>query len=125
KGIHESEQGQKASKARPPIVSSLIADWRPIVQTFGIVGMTNAAYYLVFTFAVEQRKETIGADGASFQLVNTLSLFVVLFAKVLGGWLSDRVGRRKMMLSLTIATMGAVYFALPIMMAGSPMEFML
>ena len=29
-------------------------------------------------------------ERAEFQLVNTISLFVVLFAKVLGGWLSDR-----------------------------------
>jgi MHS family proline/betaine transporter-like MFS transporter len=124
KGIHEPEQGKKAAKVRAPIVSSLVADWRPIVQTFGIVGMTNAAYYLVFTFAVEQRKALLGKEAAAFQLVNTLSLFVVLFAKVLGGWLSDRVGRRRLMMALTVATMAAVYFALPRMLAGTPSEFM-
>jgi MHS family proline/betaine transporter-like MFS transporter len=125
KGIHESEQGQKAAQARAPIASSLLADWRPIVQTFGIVGMTNAAYYLVFTFAVEQRKSLLGTEAAAFQLVNTLTLFAVLFAKVLGGWLSDRLGRRKLMIVLTVATMAAVYVALPVMLSGSPTEFML
>jgi MFS transporter, MHS family, proline/betaine transporter len=131
RGIHESEQGQKAAQARAPIAASLLADWRPIVQTFGIVAMTNAAYYLVFTFAVEQRKamealEVLeGRDGSGFQLVNTLSLFAVLVAKVLGGWLSDRVGRRKLMMALTVAMMGAIYFALPSMLSGSPAEFML
>jgi len=125
RGIHESEQGQKAAKERAPIAQSLLADWRPIVQTFGIVAMTNAAYYLVFTFAVEQRKALMGKEAASFQLVNTLSLFAVLFAKVLGGWLSDRVGRRKLMMALTVAMMAAIYFALPVMLAGSPSEFML
>ena len=124
KGIHESEQGQKAAKVRAPILQSLIADWRPIVQTFGIVGMTNAVYYLVFTFAVEQRKAQLGKEAAAFQLVNTLSLFAVLFSKVLGGWLSDRVGRRRMMIALTLAMMGAIYFALPVMRSGAPSEFM-
>jgi MHS family proline/betaine transporter-like MFS transporter len=124
RGIHESEQGQKAAQARAPIVASLIADWRPIVQTFGIVAMTNAAYYLVFTFAVEQRKSLLGKEAAAFQLVNTLTLFVVLFAKVLGGWMSDRVGRRKLMLALTVATMASIYVALPVMLSGSPTEFM-
>jgi MFS transporter, MHS family, proline/betaine transporter len=124
KGIHESEQGQKAAKVRPPVVASLIADWRPIVQTFGIVAMTNAAYYLVFNFAVEQRKALMGKEAAAFQLVNTLSLFVVLFSKVLGGWLSDRVGRRRLMMALTVAMMVAVFIALPIMLNGTPSEFM-
>jgi len=124
RGIHESEQGQKAAAARAPIGTSLLGDWRPIVQTFGIVGMTNAAYYLTFTFAVERLKVLLGAKSASFQLVNTLSLFAVLLAKVLGGWMSDRVGRRRMMLALTVATMAAIYVAMPIMMSGSPLEFM-
>lgn len=124
KGIEEPEQGHKAAKqTRVPILKALLADWHPIVQTFGIVAMTNAAYYLVFTFAVEQRKK-MGDAAADFQLVNTLSLFAVLFAKVLGGWLSDRVGRRKLMIALTVAMMAAVYFALPVMMSGTPGEFM-
>ena len=66
---------------------SKIADWKPILQTFGIVAMTNAAYYLAFTFAVERRK----AESTDFQLMNTLSLFVVLIFKLAGGLLSDHV----------------------------------
>lgn len=124
KGIDEPEQGKKAAAARVPIFASLLADWRPIVQTFGIVAMTNAAYYLVFTFAVEQRKAQLGDGAASFQLVNTLSLFAVLFAKVIGGWLSDRIGRRRLMIALTLAMMAAIYVALPAMMHGTPAEFM-
>ena len=54
--------------------------------------------HLTFTFAVERRK----AESTDFQLMNTLSLVVVLFAKVFGGWLSDKVGRRKLMIALTV-----------------------
>ena len=53
--------------------------------------MTNAAYYLTFTFAVERRKTLTGEGGSAFLLANTLSLFVVLFAKPLGGWLSGLI----------------------------------
>ena len=66
---------------RAPILPSLIADWKPILQTFGIVAMTNAAYYLTFTFAVEKRK----AESTDFQLINTLALVVVLACKLFGG----------------------------------------
>src|SRR6185436_15285541 len=78
RGIHESAEGAKAAQSRPPILASLIADWRPIVQTFGIVAMTNAAYYLTFTYAVERRKQLTGDGGEVFLLANTASLFVVL-----------------------------------------------
>lgn len=124
-GIHESEAGEKAAAARPPWLSSLLADWKPIVQTFGIVALTNAAYYLVFTFVVDHRKAMKGAVASDFQLANTLSLFAVLFAKPLGGWLSDKVGRRRLMITLQIVAMAAVVPALRIMMHGSTTEFMI
>lgn len=124
KGIHESEQAEKAKAERPPIIASLVADWLPILRTFGIVAMTNAAYYLTFTFVVERRKSLTGVDGADFQLVNTLSLIVVLISKPLGGWLSDRVGRRRLMMALTIAVMASIYWALKVMLFGSVGQFM-
>ena len=44
RGIKETEEGLKAMQARPPLWPSLAADALPILQTFGIVAMTNAAY---------------------------------------------------------------------------------
>ena len=127
RGIKETDEGLKAMQARPPLLASLIADAKPILQTFGIVAMTNAAYYLTFTFAVERRKAeaqaagTIGADD--FLLANTLVLFVVLFAKPLGGWLSDITGRRRLMMALTVATMALILPAHGLMMAGTLSHF--
>lgn len=124
RGLHETAAGQKAAAIRPPLLPSLIADWLPMMRTFGIVATTNAAYYLTFTYAVDRRKSLSGA-GAEFLLANTLSLVVVLMAKLLGGWLSDRIGRRRMMITLTIATMLVVVPALRIMLTGTPTEFVL
>lgn len=123
RGIHESAEGLKAAAARAPLLPSLAADWLPIVQTFGIVAMTNAAYYLTFTFVVERRTSMTGEDGASFLLVNTLTLVVVLVAKPFGGWLSDRIGRRQLMMGLTVVTMALIVPAFGRMLFGTPFEF--
>jgi MHS family proline/betaine transporter-like MFS transporter len=124
RGLHETPEGLKAIASRPPLLPSLLADWLPMVRTFGIVATTNAAYYLTFTYVVERRK-TLHGGGSGYLLANTLSLFLVLFAKPLGGWLSDRVGRRRLMLVLTVATMGLIYPALRLMLYGTPWQFML
>jgi len=123
RGIHETAEGLKAAAARPPLMPSLVADWLPIVRTFGIVAMTNAAYYLTFTYAVERRKSLVDDGGQTFLLANTLSLVVVLLAKPLGGWLSDRVGRRRLMLTLTVVVMATIYSAMRLMLYGAPIAF--
>jgi MHS family proline/betaine transporter-like MFS transporter len=120
-GLHESTEGLKAAANRSLLLPSLVADWRPMLQTFGIVAMANAAYYLTFAYVVERR--TSRQDAPAFLLANTLSLVVVLVAKPLGGWLSDRTGRRRLMLSLTIFTMALVYPAVWLMMDGTPWQF--
>ena len=125
RGIIETAEGLKARTIREPLLPSLIADWKPIVQTFGIVAMTNAAYYLTFTFAVERRKALATASGEMFLLANTLSLFVVLFSKPLGGWLSDKVGRRKLMMALTVVVMASVYSSLNVMLYGTWSAFII
>ncbi len=124
RGLHETAEGMKAAAIRPPLIPSLVADWLPMLQTFGIVATTNAAYYLTFTYIVERRKSLSGG-GAIFLLANTLSLFVVLIAKPLGGWLSDRIGRRRLMLVLTVAIMALIYPVFRMMLDGSPQQFVL
>ncbi len=125
KGIHEPEAGELSKADKTPWLQSLLADWRPIVQTFGIVSLTNAAYYLVFTFVVDLRKSIAVDEAGMFLRANTISLFVVLFAKPLGGWLSDKVGRRRLMIGLTVLTMAALYPAVNLMVHGSATAFML
>jgi MFS transporter, MHS family, proline/betaine transporter len=120
-GIVEPETGQKAKALRTPVLESLVADWLPIVRLFGIVAMTNAAYYLTFNFAVDARKT--GEAGQTFLLVNTCVLFAVLAAKPFGGWLSDRIGRRRLALMLTVVTMALIYPALALMTTGTPAHF--
>jgi MHS family proline/betaine transporter-like MFS transporter len=124
RGLHETEAGMKATAARPAVIPSLIADWVPMVRAFGILATTNCAYYLTFTYIVERRK-ILSGGGATFLLANTLSLFAVLAAKPFGGWLSDRVGRRRLMLILTVAMMALIYPVFNLMLSGTPQQFVL
>lgn len=126
RGITESPEGQKAATLKPPLGASLLADRLPILRTFGIVAMTNAAYYLTFQYVVDRRKNQAGEGGDAFLLVNTLVLFVfVLASKPLGGWLSDKMGRRRLMMTLTGVVMLLIYPALHLMLFGTTMQFAL
>ena len=132
RGIQETEEGVKAASTAPQQsffaallaqIEALWADGLPILRTFGIVAMTNAAYYLTFTFAAERRTSLGKAGSNVFWASNLISLAVVLIAKPAGGLLSDRVGRRRLMMALTVLGMVAIYFALPMLLEGSAWEF--
>jgi len=124
RGLHETPEGLSAAARRPPLLPSLAADWLPMLRTFGIVAMTNAAYYLTFTYIVERRHRLPGG-GSGFLLANTLTLVLVLFSKGFGGWLSDHIGRRRLMLILMFTTMAFVYPALAVMSNGTLVQFTL
>jgi MFS transporter, MHS family, proline/betaine transporter len=120
--LAETPHGLTAARKRPPLLASLIANRLAMLQTFGVVAMTNAAYYLTFTFVV-QRRSSAPQGGSVFLLANTVSLITLLIAKPLGGWLSDRMGRRRLMMILTIVTMLVVRPALRLMSDGTPTQF--
>lgn len=120
--LQESPAGLQAAMTRAPLWPSLAADRLPIVRTFGIGAMTNAAYYLTITFVVDRRTHEAGA-GAGFLLANTLTLVVVLFAKAFGGWLSDHVGRRHLMIVLTLVMMITIAPLLSVMLHGDVWRF--
>jgi MFS transporter, MHS family, proline/betaine transporter len=124
RGLHETAEGMKAVAARPPLIPSLIADWLPMLQTFGILAATNTAYYLTFTYMVERRK-SLSEGGSVFLLANTLSLFFVLVSKPLGGWLSDKTGRRRLMLVLNVAILALIYPMFRLMLSGTTVQFIL
>ena len=116
RGLSETAEGLKAAGTRPPLFASLAADWRPMLQTFGIVATTNAAYYVAFTYIVERRRALAGGGGEFF-LATTLSLVVVLLAKPLGGWLSDRTGRAGNA-DHTVTTMAMIVPGVRLMLEG-------
>jgi MHS family proline/betaine transporter-like MFS transporter len=121
RGIQEPAETEAAKAIRAPIWASLAKDLRPILQTFGIVAMTNAAYYLTFTFAGERR---LSKSGLSPFAANVISLSMVLISKPVGGWLSDRIGRKRMMLGLTVLSMAVLSTALNWMLYGTANEFL-
>jgi MFS transporter, MHS family, proline/betaine transporter len=123
RGLHETPAGEQAKAHRPPLFRSLVSDWVPMAQTFGIAAMTNAAYYLVFTYAAERRTSESSGGGSAFLLANTVSLATVLLAKPLGGWISDHIGRRRLMLLLTVITMVVMVPALQLMLEGESWMF--
>ncbi len=93
--------------------------WRELIQAIGIVTGANVALYIIFVFVIHVAEEA-GASRAGE--MNTIGLAVTIPATVLGGWLSDRFGRKSIsfITNLTMAVLAVPAFSLSVLFAPWP-----
>ncbi|KMO70242.1 MAG: MFS transporter [Mycolicibacterium rufum] len=94
-----------AEIARSPLREALSTSWRQILQVIGLFVVFNIGYYVVFTFLPTYFIKTLGFSKAdafvSITLAATVALVLILPLAVL----SDRIGRRPLLVG------GAALFA--------------
>jgi MHS family proline/betaine transporter-like MFS transporter len=94
-----------------PIVETL-RDHRGLVGRFAALAVFDAvAFYVLFVYVVSWLQTADGISPAHALEINTLSVAVVVLAKIVGGHLTDFYGRRSVPLVATaLGFIGAVPF---------------
>ena len=107
------------SERKIHVFAALRKHWRELVQAIGIVTGANVVLYLIFVFVIHIAIEA----GASYiEEMNTIGLAVTIPATVLGGWLSDRFGRKRIsfVTNLAMAVLAVPAFSLCVWFAPWP-----
>ena len=79
------------------------------MRVAGITIFNAVGFYLMFLYVVTWLQTVDGVAPARALEINTASMFFLLPVMLLSGWLSDRVGRRPLMLAaMTLGFVGAV-----------------
>ena len=108
---HVLETGVAEKRMRAPIVETL-RDHRRVVATFaGLSVFSAVTFYIGFVYMVSWLQIADGIPPSRALEINTFSMAVSLPVLIAAGWLSDRVGRKPLML---LATMGGLIGALPL-----------
>ena len=108
---HVLETGVAEKRMRAPIVETL-RDHRRVVATFaGLSVFSAVTFYIGFVYMVSWLQTADGIPPSRALEINTFSMVVSLPVLIAAGWLSDRVGRKPLML---LATMGGLIGALPL-----------
>lgn len=105
-----------------PAMHTLRTSFPAILRTFAISALGSITYYVGITYVPTYLHEVTGMAEADSLWVSTLAAFAVIAITPLIGWLSDRVGRKPVIVGLAIAgvilplltfwAMGAVHGAL-------------
>jgi MHS family proline/betaine transporter-like MFS transporter len=94
------DEGEVASS---PLKEAVTTSWRPILQIAGLVVIHNVGFYIVFTFLPSYFTKTLGFTKTdAFVSITVASLVALILIPPLGA-LSDRIGRKPLLIAGSLA----------------------
>jgi MHS family proline/betaine transporter-like MFS transporter len=104
--------------ARSPLRETLRHNWRMILNLVGIVFLLNVADYTLLTFMPTYMTEDLHFSDTSSQIVTISVEVAMMIAITFIGRLSDRIGRKPLLLASAIGFIVLAYPAIALMAAG-------
>lgn len=105
-----------------PIKTIFIAHKILIVQLMGLYLLSALITYLVFIFMPVYFTDILGRSRIFAYALNTMVLFLLIFLDIFFGWLSDKVGRKPIML---VGAIGLMCFSYPLYLIIAKASFLL
>ncbi len=98
-----AELSKSEQVAKSPLREAVVTSWRPILQVIGMFIIFNVGYYVVFTFLQPYLITTLKFSKTQAFTSMTLATFVALVLILPLAALSDRVGRKPMLIAGSVA----------------------
>ena len=97
-------QGELVDKPSNPLKNALKHHRGVMAQVAGLSMVNAVVFYLAFVYLVSWMETVDGISPETALRINTVTLMVLLPVMIAGGWLSDRVGGKKVMVVSTVLT---------------------
>src|SRR6185295_15937809 len=105
------ELREEGGVSESPLKEAITTSWRPILQIFGLVVIHNVGFYVVFTFLPSYFTKTLEFTKTNaFVSITIASLVALILIPPLGA-LSDRIGRKPLLIA---GAVGFAVFAYPL-----------
>jgi len=108
---HVPDDPRKIGTERSPFLETMRHHWRLVAWLAGLSVFNAVSFYVMFVYVASWLQTADGISPAHALEINTVSMFVLLPVLVLSGWLSDRFGRRPVLLTALLA---AIVLAVPL-----------
>ncbi|HYL60205.1 MAG TPA: MFS transporter [Candidatus Acidoferrales bacterium] len=97
--------------APPPMLQVLRAQWRRVLQVAGFKVLDAVGFYLMFVYTATYLTEIVGIAKSRALAINTIGMAAAMIMLPLSGALSDRVGRKPLLIA---AACGIILFSMPL-----------
>ena len=121
--VYEIMQEQLQKQGRQverPIRTLLKRHPRKLIVSFGACVLNAVGFYAVLTYLPNYLEVTLNYDAASASLITTITLVVYIGFIFLSGRISDRFGRKRMLIG---ACVGFIVFTVPAFMLLGTLNF--
>ncbi len=105
--------------SQSPFKETITQNWRPILQVAGLVIIQNAGFYIVLTYMQTYITEQLGFSTTSASLSTVLTLLVGMALIPPLGALSDRVGRKPVLMASCVGFVVLTYPLFLLLNAGN------
>jgi len=87
----------------PPMMEIVRSHWRRILQVTGFKVLDAVGFYLMFVYSTTYLEEVVGLARGRAMAINTIGMAGVLLVLPLAGRLSDRFGRKPILIASSAA----------------------
>ena len=108
-GMSESPEFLEKEEEEFHLPTAVLKEKYNILQLAAMISLTTIASYIMFVWMPTYLSDIIKHPLHNALEINTYAMFVLLFTIPLAGYLSDKVGRAKMMIYATIAMLITIY----------------
>lgn len=105
----EEPPTEAAEAKTSPVILAFRDEWRAMLQIAGFNVVNAVGFYMIFVYAVTWLHQTAHVSTARALDINTASMVVLLVMIPLMGRLSDRVGRKPMLLTAVTGLLTLIY----------------
>ncbi|HHI1596319.1 TPA: MFS transporter [Klebsiella quasipneumoniae] len=105
------------------VFATLLANWQVVIAGMMMVAMTTTAFYLITVYAPTFGKKVLMLSASDSLLVTLLVAISNFFWLPVGGALSDRFGRRPVLIAMTLLALATAWPALT--MLANPPSFLM
>jgi MHS family proline/betaine transporter-like MFS transporter len=91
----------RAAAGRPPLVDALRSHGLLIARLFGMSVLNACGFFVMFVYIVSWLQGVDGVDQALVLDINTINMALQVVVMFVMAWLSDRIGRKSLMLAAT------------------------
>ena len=105
--------------SQSPFKETVTQNWKPILQVAGLVIIQNAGFYIVLTYMQTYITEQLGFSTTSASLSTVLTLLVGMALIPPLGALSDRIGRKPVLMASCVGFVVLTYPLFLLLNAGN------